>query len=143
MKNLTKCLLAIAVIPIGLVVASSHAKAGLAVREWFFGTWDCTIDGRPAQMQWYVVDDPQTTCNGGVCSSTSGVRVVGRFSDNGSAWVPLGKRFSSSQRNDLGIRYLGGEQDNWYLKYNPSTRVADGWTTWRGNRYPLQCRNRR
>jgi Family of unknown function (DUF6006) len=96
-------------------------------------------------MQWLVVDDPQTNCSGDICSTTSGVKVVGRFSDNASPWVPLGKRFSSNSntRKDLGIRYLGREQDDWYLKYNSKTGVADGWTTWRGNRYPLQCRNRR
>ena len=143
MKNITKWLLGLAIVPAGLVFAAGHAKAGLVAGEWFFGLWDCNIDGRPAQMQWRVVDDSQTTCSGGVCSSTSGVRIAGRFSDNGSAWVPLEKRFSSKKRQDLGIRYLGGEQDNWYLKYNSLTKVADGWTTWRGNHYPLQCRNKR
>jgi hypothetical protein len=143
MKNITKWLLGLAIAPIGLVLVSSHAQAGLIASEWFFGLWDCNIDGRPAKMEWKVVNDPQTTCNGNICSTTSGVRLVGRFSDNGSAWVPLGKRFSSPQRQDLGIRYLGAEQDNWYLRYNSRTRIADGWTTWRGNRYPLQCRKRR
>jgi Family of unknown function (DUF6006) len=143
MKNITKWLLGLAIVPAGLVFASGHAKAGLVASEWFFGLWDCNIDGRPAQMQWRVVDDSQTTCSGDVCSTTSGVRIAGRFSDNGSAWVPLEKRFSSRKKQDLGIRYLGGEKDNWYLKYNSLTKVADGWTTWRGNRYPLQCRNKR
>ncbi|MEH1821084.1 hypothetical protein FD723_01380 [Nostoc sp. C052] len=143
MKNITKWLLGLAIVPASLVLVSSHAKASQIAGEWFFGLWDCNIDGRPAQMQWKVVDDPQTTCSGDVCSTTSGVRLVGRFSDNGSAWVPLGKRFSSTKRQDLGIRYLGAEQDNWYLKYNSHTKIADGWTTWRGKRYPLQCRNRR
>jgi hypothetical protein len=143
MKNITKWLLGLAIVPAGLVFASNHANAGLVAREWFFGTWDCNIDGRPAQMQWRVVDDSQTTCNGNICSSTSGVRIDGRFSDNGSPWVSLGKRFSNAQRQELGIRYLGKEQDNWYLKYNSKTKVADGWTTWRGKRYPLQCRNPR
>jgi hypothetical protein len=143
MKNLTKWLLGLAIIPAGLVLVSSHATASQVASEWFFGLWDCNIDGRPARMQWRVVDDPQTTCNGNVCSSTSGVKVVGRFSDNGGGWVPLEKRFSNRQKQELGIRYLGREQDNWYLKYDTRTQVATGWTTWRGTRYPLQCRNKR
>ncbi|WP_041233502.1 DUF6006 family protein [Cylindrospermum stagnale] len=143
MKNITKWLLGLAIVPAGLVLASPQAKAGLVASEWFFGRWDCNIDGRPAQMQWKVVDDSQTTCNGDTCSSTSGVRIAGWFSDNGGAWVPLKKRFANKQRQELGIRYLGKEQDNWYLKYNSRTKVADGWTTWRGQRYPLQCRNKR
>jgi hypothetical protein len=143
MKNITKSLLGLAIVSASLVLGSSSTKAGQIAGEWFFGLWDCNIDGRPAQMQWKVVDDPQTSCSGGVCSTTSGVRLVGRFSDNGSAWIPLEKRFSSRQRQDLGIRYLGAEQDNWYLRYNSQTKIADGWTTWRRNRYPLQCRNRR
>lgn len=53
------------------------------------------------------------------------------------------KTFFQQSKQDLGIRYLGAEQDNWYLRYNSRTKIADGWTTWRGNRYPLQCRNRR
>lgn len=143
MKNIAKWLLGLAIVPASLLLGSSHTKASQIAGEWFFGLWDCNIDGRPAQMEWKVVNDPQTTCDGNVCSTTSGVRLVGRFSDNGSAWVSLGKRFSSRQRQDLGIRYLGAEPDNWYLRYNSRTRTADGWTTWRGNRYPLQCRNRR
>ncbi|MBD2448659.1 hypothetical protein H6G76_16170 [Nostoc sp. FACHB-152] len=143
MKNITKWFLGWAIVPASLVLVSSHAKASQIASEWFFGLWDCNIDGRPAQMQWKVVNDPQTSCNGDICSTTSGVRLVGRFSDHGSAWVPLAKSFSNSRRQDLGIRYLGAEQDNWYLRYNSRTKIANGWTTWRGNRYPLQCRNRR
>jgi hypothetical protein len=131
-------------IPFGAVAAASllayPVNASVVVREWFFGNWDCLIDGRPARMQWYIVDDPQTTCHDNVCSSTSAVRVVGRFSDSGGPWVPLARQWSRG--NQLGIRYLGREQDNWYLSYNSVTRAARGWTTWRGNRYPLQCSKR-
>lgn len=140
MKNINKVAIGAGIFALGIFGALSHAGASQVVREWYFGNWDCFIDRRPAKMQWYVVDDPQTTCNGDVCSSTSGVRVVGRFSDNGAPWVKLAKRYSNSQRSELGIRYLGNEQDNWLLKYNSGTQVADGWTTWRGNRYPLRCR---
>jgi Family of unknown function (DUF6006) len=88
-------------------------------------------------MQWKVVDDSQTSCQGNVCSQTSGVKVVGRFSDNGGAWVPL--KVNYSQGNDVGIRYQGGEPDNWFLRYSPQRKTASGYTTWRGNRYPLSC----
>lgn len=97
MKNITKWLLGLAIVPASLILVSSHTQASQVASEWFFGLWDCNIDGRPAQMQWKVVDDPQTTCDGDVCSTTSGVRLIGRFSDNGNRWVPLGKRFSNNQ----------------------------------------------
>ncbi len=142
MKNIHKLALGAGICALGLFGALNSADASLVVQEWFFGKWDCHIDGRPAKMQWYVVDDPQTTCNGNICTSTDGVRVVGRFSDNGSPWVSLAKRYST-RRQELGIRYLGREQDDWYLKYNSKTQVADGWTTWRKKRYPLQCQNRK
>ncbi len=119
--------------------AAGGASASQVATQWYFGNWNnCNIDGRPARMQWKVVDDSQTTCQGNICSQTSGVKVVGRFSDNGSAWVPLG--INSSRGNVLGIRYLGAEPDNWTLRYYPSSGIARGTTTWRGNRYPLSCR---
>jgi Family of unknown function (DUF6006) len=116
----------------------SDASASFVQTKWYFGNWNnCLIDGRPAKMQWKVVDDPQTSCDGNVCSSSSGVKVVGRFSDNGGAWVPL--KVQSSSGNDLKIRYQGAEPDNWFLRYSPTKKSASGWTTWRGNRYPLSC----
>jgi hypothetical protein len=137
MQKLTKLLMTLALLPLGLGLPLGNVQASQVVSQWYFGRWDCTIDGRPSRMQWRVIDDPQTNCNGDVCSSTSGVKVVGRFSDNGSAWVPLEKRYLRG--NDLGIRYLGREQDNWFLRYNSRTRQATGYTTWRNNRYPLLC----
>ena len=128
-------------IPSGILFNSGTVNASQVANQWYFGLWDCNIDGRNAKMQWLVVDDPQTSCNGDVCSTTSGVKVVGRFSDNGSAWVPLAKRSANS--TSLSIRYLGQEQDNWFLKYNGKSGQAIGWTTWRGKRYPLSCANKR
>ncbi len=137
-KAIKNLLLGLTILPLSLLAPSGNAQASFAVTQWFFGNWDCTIDGRPAKMQWRVVDDTQVECDGNVCSSSSGVKVVGRFSDNGGAWVPLAKQ--NSNRTDLRIRYLGGEQDNWFLRFNPQGQSASGWTTWRGNRYPLMCR---
>ncbi len=128
----------LAIIPLSFLAPAGNAQAGLVATQWFFGNWDCFIDGRPAKMQWLIVDDPQTQCNGNVCSTTSGVKVVGRFSDNGGAWVPLAQRYVRGA--DFGIRYQGREQDNWFLRYDSRVKTANGWTTWRGNRYPLQCR---
>jgi hypothetical protein len=140
MQLLKQGFLSLAAVAVGVCALPSLGLASMVARDWYFGNWDCNIDGRAARMQWRVVDDPQTTCNGDVCSTTSGVKVVGRFSDRGSAWVPLTKRWSN--RSEIGIRYLGAEQDNWYLRFDRNTRTATGWTTWRGNRYPLQCRFR-
>jgi hypothetical protein len=135
MPKFSKLLITLALLPLGLGMGNSHASQVLS--QWYFGKWDCSIDGRPSKMQWRVVDDSQTSCNGDICSTSSGVKVVGRFSDNGTAWVPLTKRYLNG--NNFGIRYLGKEQDNWFLKYQSSNKTATGYTTWRGNRYPLQC----
>ena len=137
MNKIQRLFMGLSELPLALGCFGS-AQASQVPLQWYFGKWNCSIDGRQAKMQWLVVDDPQTTCSGGVCSSSSGVKVVGRFSDNGSAWVPLSKRYLRG--NDFGIRYLGAEQDNWMLRYQPRSKVAAGWTTWRGNRYPLECR---
>lgn len=137
MPKIANIFIGLGLLPLVLGCCGSSAQASQVLSQWYFGKWDCSIDGRAAKMQWLVVDDPQTSCSGNICSSTSGVKVIGRFSDSGGAWVPLGKRYLRG--NDFGIRYLGNEQDNWLLRYNPSTKVAKGWTTWRGNKYPLQC----
>jgi Family of unknown function (DUF6006) len=110
-----------------------------APNRWYLGAWsDCRLDGRPARMQWRVVPAPPPLCRGNVCNKTAGLRILGRFSDNDSAWVPLAIRFARG--NELGIRYLGAEQDNWSLLYNPGTKVAKGFVNWRGKSYPIECR---
>ena len=141
MKLLPKCLLGLILIPSGILFNPSTINASQVANQWYFGSWNCNIDGRNSKMDWLVVDDPQTKCDGDVCSTTSGVKVVGRFSDNGSAWVSLAKHSANS--TSLSIRYLGQEQDNWFLRYNVKSGRAIGWTTWRGKRYPLSCANRR
>jgi Family of unknown function (DUF6006) len=40
MKNITKCLLGLAIVPVSIFAVSNIANAGLVAREWFFGTWD-------------------------------------------------------------------------------------------------------
>jgi len=133
-----KRVLGVALVPLTVLLTVGTAHASMVVSEWYFGNWNCQIDGRLARMRWGVVNDPQTHCEGNICSTTSGVKVAGSFSDNGSGWVPLAKRYSRGY--DFGIRYQGAEPDNWFLRYDPQFRTASGWTTWRGNRYPLQCR---
>jgi hypothetical protein len=105
--------------------------------RWFLGNWNCTIDGRPARMNWQVASRTEQDCRGGICSSTEIAYYRGRFSDNGGSWVELASLRNSN--SDIHIRYLGREQDNWYLRYTPSSRSARGYTTWRSNRYPLVC----
>jgi len=102
---------------------------------WWGGNWTCSIDGRPARMKWAVVDDSQSSCDGEVCSSTSAVRWAGRFSDNGSQWVPLTSA-RRGNRNGLFFRHADGNQ--WYLA-EPTKNQTSGWTTWNGKRYPLSC----
>ncbi len=123
-----------------LSISSVNVQASTSsLPSWASGDLNCKIDGRPARMNWRVVDDPQTECDGNVCSTTSAVKTVGNFSDNGGGWVPLGMTGVTNGGLTLNIRYLGAEQDNWQLTQNNYTEVATGWTTWRGNRYPLSC----
>lgn len=122
---------------IGLALsAASFSPAGAGmVTGWWGGNWTCNIDGRPAQMKWVPVDDSQTSCNGDVCSTSSGARWKGSFSDNGSRWVPL----NNPRTGNLGGLYFNHADGNrWYLP-KPTGRQTVGWTTWNGQRYRLAC----
>jgi hypothetical protein len=110
------------------------AQAG-SLSGWWKGSWTCKIDGRPAQMKWDIVDS-ETTCDGDICRTTSGVRWQGSFSDNGSRWVPLTDA-SRGKKGGLFFRHADGNQ--WYLP-EPKGDKTTGWTTWNGNRYELSCR---
>ncbi|WP_218110215.1 DUF6006 family protein [Oligoflexus tunisiensis] len=124
-----------------LALSTSSAFGGLITKQWYHGSWDCNIDGRPAKMVWQVVNDPQTSCHGDICSTTSGVKTIGWFSDNGAPWVRLGIN-PGTNGNRLKIRYMGQEPDNWYLDFVSHNTTAVGKTTWRGKQYPLSCWNR-
>lgn len=102
---------------------------------WWGGAWTCSIDGRPARMQWSAVDDSEATCDGDVCSSTSGARWRGSFSDNGSRWVPL---TNPRKGNKGGLFFRHADGNQWYLPA-PTGNKTIGWTTWNGSRYPLSC----
>ena len=126
-----------AVLLCSLLCASGVADASQTVGRWYHGMWTCRIDGRPARMEWKIVDAPTTSCRDGVCSTAATVAERGRFSDNGSRWVPLTNPVvSGTSGNRLGFRHADGNA--WYL-YRRNARVANGQTTWNGQRYPLQC----
>lgn len=120
---------------IALCLAVFSPALASTASGWWGGNWNCNIDGRPALMRWNVVDDSQTTCNGDVCSTTSGVRWKGSFSDNGSRWVALTEP-RQGNRGGLYFRHADGNQ--WYLA-KPSGNKTVGWTTWNNQRYPLSC----
>ena len=121
------------------VLALSFAMSGPApasmVTGWWGGAWACNIDGRPARMKWAAVDDSQTTCNGNVCSTSSGARWKGSFSDNGSRWVPLTNPNSGAQG---GLFFRHADGNKWYLA-KPVANKTKGWTTWNAQRYSLSC----
>lgn len=118
----------------GVLMAQPHDAAASTVAGWWGGSWNCNIDGRPARMRWAAVDAGQTECDGSVCTSTSAVRWDGRFSDNGSRWVPL----RSPQGAQGGFYFRHADGNRWYLA-QPVAGRANGWTTWNGKRYPLAC----
>ena len=86
-------------------------------------------------MKWAAVDDRQTTCSGGTCTSSSGARWSGSFSDNGSRWVKLTNPRSGTQG---GLYFNHADGNRWYLA-KPVSSKAVGWTTWNGQRYRLSC----
>jgi hypothetical protein len=116
------------------LVTGTPAIAG-QVAGWWGGNWACNIDGRPARMKWVAVDDSQTSCDGDVCSTSTGARWKGSFSDNGSRWVPLTDP-RRGNRGGLYFRHADGNQ--WYLA-TPVNNSTKGWTTWQGQRYSLSC----
>jgi hypothetical protein len=127
-------------IAIALLAALAAAPAAASMIApsgggWYMGSWTCRIDGRPARMVWRVVDDTQTSCRGDNCTTTQGAKLVGSFSDSGSRWVELRQTSASPQE----LKFLYAGTDRWFLRNEGSGR-AKGYTTWQGNRYPLECR---
>lgn len=120
---------------LALCFAVSGPATASQVSGWWGGNWNCNIDGRSAHMRWNAVDDSQITCNGDTCSTSSGVRWQGSFSDNGSRWVPL----TNPRKGDKGGLYFQHADGNkWYLP-KPTGNRTTGWTTWNSKRYPLSC----
>lgn len=118
---------------LGMLAMTGAAQAS-QVGGWWGGNWKCNIDGRPARMNWSAVDDSQTSCSDGVCTSTSGARWAGKFSDNGARWVAL----RSPREGSRGMFFRHADGNQWYLA-KPAGGKAVGWTTWQGKRYPLSC----
>ena len=121
-----------------LLSLAGLSSASTLPQTWFLGNWTCNIDGRSGQMNWQIVNDPQISCQDGVCSSTPGVAYKGRFRDSQGAggWVRL--ESTSSDGNDLSFSHTA-DFTPWFLRYDPNTRVATGNSMWRGESYSLQC----
>ena len=120
---------------VAAITASAAPAFGGQAVGWWGGNWNCTIDGRPARMNWKVVDAGETSCDGDTCTSTSAVAWRGSFSDNGSGWVPL---TNPRRGNKGGVFFFHADGNKWYLP-QPASNKSNGWTTWQGNRYPLSC----
>jgi hypothetical protein len=114
--------------------STGPAIAGM-VSGWWGGDWTCNIDGRPARMRWFAADNSSSSCNGDVCTRSSGVRWRGRFSDNGSRWVAL---TNPRQGDKSGLFFRHADGNQWYLPKPHGTKTT-GWTTWNGQRYQLSC----
>jgi hypothetical protein len=117
-----------------VVLSSNSGFAGQVASQFYHGTWNCTLDGRSSKMTWKVVGDTQTTCSGGLCSVTHGVKEVGSFRDSTGPWVPLTLLGTSTQS----ITFRHADGNKWYLARS-GTRRMDGHSNWQGNQYPLSC----
>lgn len=123
---------------VACVALCNEANASGAI-GWWGGTWNCNIDGRPAQMKWAAVNVDDGECSDGTCTTSSSATWKGSFSDNGSAWVPLNNP-RKGEKGGLFFNHADGNR--WYLPEPKQTRVgmrSVGWTTWQGNRYKLTC----
>jgi hypothetical protein len=116
-----------------LALAAGEAQASLAYNNGIIGRWSCNIDGRAATMVWEVRDDSRTTCSGGVCARTSGVKIVGFFWDRNGPWARLTDL--NQYPNRVTFRHADGNL--WGLTL--SGRNASGYTTWNGRHYRLTC----
>jgi len=123
---------------IGALPEPAHASQ--VVGQWYHGNWSCRSDGRPARMRWVVRDDPgPSNCRYDarlreqVCSRTSGVTTVGEFWDRNGPW----RRLTIQTRGQNSLHFRHADGNPWFLQRSGSR--ANGWTTWNGNRYPLQC----
>lgn len=120
---------------IAVLAAASPALAGIAP-GWWAGTWNCTIDGRPARMKWVTVEARETECEEDACpSSLSSAAWQGSFSDNGAAWLPL---VNPRVGNKGGVFFNHADGNKWYLP-KPSGTQSAGWTTWNNQRLSLVC----
>jgi hypothetical protein len=134
MTGMTRLLPAVTGILALCLVTGTSAIAG-QVAGWWGGNWACNIDGRPARMKWIAVDDSQTSCDGNICTTSTGARWKGSFSDNGSRWVPL---TDARRGNQGGLYFRHADGNQWYLP-QPVNNRTKGWTTWNGQRYALSC----
>jgi hypothetical protein len=134
MTSLSRALLAtgcaLALLADGLPPAQASMVSG-----WWGGNWNCTIDGRPAKMRWVPVSSNESSCDGNACSTVSGARWKGSFSDNGSQAVPL---TNARTGNQGGLFFNHADGNTWYLA-KPTGNRTRGYTTWQGKRYPLAC----
>jgi hypothetical protein len=137
-KKATRLLMAGA---LSLLFTGSAAFA-LCVNPWYAGTWDCSIDGRPALMVWELKSGSSTTCRGDTCSRTHDACTIhGWFREKTGDWVYLKKNEANS--NEIHFTYTG-DQSPWYLqRFAGSTTAMSGHTTWAGKHYPLSCTRRR
>ena len=119
---------------LALSVPSVHAAT--ASRIWWDGTWNCRLNGRPAQMRWRVVNNPREVASGTTGpGATTGLKRVGSFSENGGPWTDLR---DPRQANDGGLFFRSANGNRWFLARAERGRTT-GWATAQGKRLPLVC----
>jgi hypothetical protein len=113
--------------------AGAPATAGQVAGTWYMGDWRCTLDGRPTRIVVDVVSVDHGSNHGDVGTSVAGAEMRARFWDRGT-WVNLS--LSRSTSTTFNFRHPDG--NSWFLRKTSATQ-ANGYSTWRGRRYPLAC----
>lgn len=126
----------------GLLLGMQAALAGLINGDWV-GHYNCVIDGRPSKLIIDVVDDKQTICQNGYCTTVHSVRYDLRFSDNGGPWVNLPTRpFTSDDppsNHTVHLLPVRHGNDPWLLVLHSGNDHISGYTTWQGTVFGFQC----
>ncbi len=130
------------------LLPTTQGFATIIVPGGFHGTWNCNLDGRPAEIEFYSKD--RRVCHGSICSVIVAADLVGRVSDNGGPWKYLRTRKLNGNdprtKNKSHIQaFTFDNKEPWLLMLNTWRDRNDyanyltGYSTWHGTIFPIQC----
>lgn len=113
----------------------------------WLGRWMCNLDGRNSTLEFFALDEPNVSCSGDICTSTSGnvtlagVAIDASGSRKSLALRPLNAKDPKANNGTQILALSYNRTDDWLLLLHTwDKRYASGFTTWNGNIYGLQCK---